>query len=63
MKSALTYDYLTNRTDKVQALLNASVNILVYTGDKDFMGNWYGGQAWTTAQPWTGQAGFNAATY
>jgi len=36
---------------------------LVYSGDKDFICNWRGGEAWTNAVEWTGKAGFNSADY
>jgi len=37
--------------------------VLVYSGDKDFVCNWRGGEAWTNAVEWSGQAAFQAAPY
>ena len=35
----------------------------MYSGDKDFVCNWRGGEAWTNAVEWSGQADFNATPY
>lgn len=37
--------------------------ILVYSGDKDFICNWRGGEAWTNAVNWSGKSDFNNAAY
>jgi cathepsin A (carboxypeptidase C) len=41
--------------------LDNGVPILVYSGDQDFICNWFGGLAWTKALEWTGYAGYNDA--
>ena len=37
--------------------------MLVYSGDKDFICNWRGGEAWTNAVEWSGEAEFNKVEY
>jgi len=37
--------------------------VLVYSGDKDFVCNWRGGEAWTAATKWSGKSDFNNQTY
>jgi len=37
--------------------------VLVYSGDKDFICNWRGGEAWTNAVEWSGEAEFNKVEY
>lgn len=36
----------------VTELLNQDIPILIYAGDKDFICNWLGNQAWTDVLPW-----------
>ena len=50
-------------SSKVTDLLNAGLDVLVYSGDKDFICNWRGGEAWTHEVDWTGKADFQAADY
>ena len=56
-------DWLTNLATKIQAVLETGLKVLVYSGDKDFVCNWRGGQAWTNAVTWSGQQEFNNAQY
>jgi cathepsin A (carboxypeptidase C) len=58
---ALLGDWVTNLAPKITSILEKGVDILVYSGDQDFICNWRGGEAWTAAVEWTGQAEFNAA--
>lgn len=48
----LLLDMLTNLSSKVAYLLENGVKGLVYSGDKDFICNWRGGEAWTNALEW-----------
>lgn len=43
----LVGDWLTNLGTEISLLLTKGVNVLVYSGDKDFVCNWRGGEAWT----------------
>jgi len=54
-------DWMLNFADDVPLLLANGVNVLVYSGEDDFICNWYGGNAWTHALQWPGQSAFNAA--
>jgi carboxypeptidase C (cathepsin A) len=42
-------DWMLNYADDVPLLLANNVNVLVYSGEYDFICNWYGGNAWTHA--------------
>ena len=61
--TALLGDWLVNLAAKVQAVLESGLSVLVYSGDKDFVCNWRGGEAWTNAVEWSGQEEFISATY
>lgn len=39
-------------------LLEAKLPVLIYAGDKDFICNWLGNQAWTNSLEWSGQEKF-----
>jgi len=56
-------DWMTNLAAKVADIANKGYSVLVYSGDKDFICNWRGGEAWTTGLDWNGKADFNAAAY
>ncbi|KAK9370074.1 Alpha/Beta hydrolase protein [Lipomyces kononenkoae] len=45
----------------VPHVLEAGVPVLIYAGDKDFICNWLGNQAWTNALEWEGAKEFQAA--
>ena len=48
---------------KVTEILDYGLDVLVYSGDKDFICNWRGGEAWTHAVDWTGKDSFSKAEY
>jgi len=55
---------MTNLMPQIGSLLdNTDVEVLVYSGDKDWICNWRGGEAWTHATKWKGQADFQAQDY
>lgn len=37
---------------KVTDILNEGLDVLVYSGDKDFICNWRGGEEWSNKVPW-----------
>lgn len=41
-----------NLAPKVTDILNSGLDVLVYSGDKDFICNWRGGEAWTNKVDW-----------
>jgi len=61
--TALLGDWMTNLAPKVTELLDGGLDTLVYSGDKDFICNWRGGEAWTDAVEWTGHANYSKAKY
>ena len=61
--TALLGDWVTDLSSKVEYLLNNNVNVLVYSGNKDFICNWRGGEAWTSALEWRHSQEFVNATY
>ena len=52
-------DWMTNLSPKVTDILESGLDVLVYSGDKDFICNWRGGEAWTHEVKWSGQSDFN----
>ena len=42
-------DWMAGFASNVGSLLDSGVRTLVYSGDKDFICNWRGGEAWVTA--------------
>ena len=58
----LTMDLDAMYSWKLSSLLDANVPVLIYNGDKDYICNWLGNQAWTRAMEWPGQADFANAT-
>jgi cathepsin A (carboxypeptidase C) len=47
-------DWLTNLAEKMNKILESGIDVLVYSGDKDYICNWRGGEAWTNAVEWSG---------
>lgn len=43
--------------------LDEGLPVLIYNGDKDFMFNWRGAEAWTEALVWDHQEEFNQQTF
>ena len=57
-------DWMTNLMPKVAEMLDGTdIEVLVYSGDKDWICNWRGGEAWTAATKWEHQAEFAAQDY
>jgi cathepsin A (carboxypeptidase C) len=54
---------MTNLSPKVTDILESGLDVLVYSGDKDFICNWRGGEAWTHEVNWSGKSDFNSADY
>ena len=48
-------DWMLDLSSKVTQILNSGLDVLVYSGDKDFICNWRGGEAWTNAVDWEGK--------
>jgi cathepsin A (carboxypeptidase C) len=48
---------------EVTDLLNAKYDVLVYSGDKDFICNWRGGEAWSNAVEWDGKVDYQKVEY
>eukprot|EP01062_Namystynia_karyoxenos_P033622 TRINITY_DN2472_c0_g1_i4.p1 TRINITY_DN2472_c0_g1~~TRINITY_DN2472_c0_g1_i4.p1 ORF type:complete len:521 (+),score=200.31 TRINITY_DN2472_c0_g1_i4:103-1563(+) len=58
MKLVFAGDWMLGFQQYLPPLLAANVPVLIYHGDQDFIVNWMGGQRWTKAMKWSGQAGF-----
>ena len=55
---------MTNLMPQVASILDDhDVQVLVYSGDKDWICNWRGGEAWTLATKWASKKEFNATEY
>jgi cathepsin A (carboxypeptidase C) len=51
-------DWVNNLATKITGVLESGVEVLVYSGDKDFICNWRGGEAWTHGVEWSGSENF-----
>jgi len=49
------HDDIISVDSSVQYLLENNVNVLIYSGDKDYIANWRGGEKWTNNLNWTHQ--------
>lgn len=56
-------DWVTNLQNSVINVLNHGVKVLVYSGDKDWICNWRGGEAWTHSLQWSKKDNFNKQEY
>jgi len=61
--SAILGDWMKSQKDHITDVLNSGLHVLVYSGDKDWICNWRGGEAWTQVQPWNHSAEFQNTTY
>lgn len=61
--TALLGDWMTNLSPKVSDILDAGLDTLVYSGDKDFICNWRGGEKWTNEVAWNSSADWTKAEY
>ena len=56
-------DWVTNMAAEVINVINNGVQVLVYSGDKDFVCNWRGGEAWTNSLNWNKTEEFRNTQY
>jgi len=56
-------DWVSNLQSNVVNLLNNNVKVLVYSGDKDWVCNWRGGEAWTHSLNWEKKEEFKNQQY
>ncbi|KAK7678746.1 carboxypeptidase C [Cerrena zonata] len=56
----LAGDWMKPYFKAVTDLLEEKLPVLIYAGDKDFICNWLGNQAWTNALPWSHQSDFES---
>jgi cathepsin A (carboxypeptidase C) len=61
--TALLGDWMTNLTPKVSEILDSGLDTLVYSGDKDFICNWRGGEKWTNEVAWEGHEDYSKVEY
>jgi len=54
-------DWMRDLSVVVPNILASGVRVVVYSGEDDFICNWYGGFAWTTSLIWPGQFAFQNA--
>jgi len=57
----LEVDWMMNLGEDVRYLLESGVNVLVYSGDKDYACNWRGGEKWTNTLSWKHHIAFEKA--
>lgn len=63
VNSALQSDYIIDYSGDIAKILAAGKQVLVYSGDKDFICNWRGGEAWTNNLDWPSQSIFAGLNY
>jgi len=51
----LLEDKLSDLSGNVKFLLESGKKVLIYSGDKDYICNWRGGEAWTNNINWHGK--------
>jgi cathepsin A (carboxypeptidase C) len=56
-------DWIKNMQSATVNLLENKIKVLVYSGDKDFICNWRGGEAWTHNLEWEGAEEFKSIEY
>lgn len=56
-------DWVNNLQGAVANLLENNVNVLVYSGDKDWICNWRGGENWTNSLNWSQKSEWSKAEY
>jgi cathepsin A (carboxypeptidase C) len=61
--TALMGDLMKSMAERMTHILNYGLEVLVYSGDKDFICNWRGGEAWTAAVEWNHKDQFSSADY
>lgn len=54
----MTIDHEIDLSTKVPEILAKGIEVLIYSGDQDFICNWMGGHAWTENLKWSGQKEF-----
>mmetsp|Transcript_6893 Transcript_6893/g.16426 ORF Transcript_6893/g.16426 Transcript_6893/m.16426 type:complete len:429 (-) Transcript_6893:195-1481(-) len=57
--SALMNDWFTNLEANIPTMLAEGLQVLVYSGELDFICNWFGGRRWVEEMQWAGQAQYN----
>jgi len=56
-------DWIVNLDVHIPNLLNSGIEVLVYSGELDYICNWIGGNNWTSALVWNGQSAFNQQNF
>ncbi|KAK7268297.1 hypothetical protein RIF29_20994 [Crotalaria pallida] len=58
---AMLLDCMRNFEVGIPTLLEDGINMLIYVGEYDLMGNWLGNSRWVHAMKWSGQKEFGAS--
>lgn len=61
--TALLGDWMLDLSPKVTDILNEGLDVLVYSGDKDFICNWRGGEKWSNEVDWTSAKDYSKVEY
>ncbi|CAK0855727.1 unnamed protein product [Prorocentrum cordatum] len=61
VNKAFSLDFMKNSHMLIPLMLAAGIDVLVYSGDQDFICNWLGNEKWVQALEWDHKQEFNAA--
>lgn len=56
-------DWFADLEEVIPAMLADGVRMLVYSGQEDFICNWFGGRDWVSKMVWPGQSAYNKQTW
>ena len=56
-------DWFVNLELVIPPMLEAGVRVLVYSGQEDFICNWFGGRSWVEKMEWSGAAAYRAESW
>jgi len=63
VNQALFLDNMRSYSKEVALLLESKIEVLIYSGDKDFICNYIGSEVWTNSLQWSGKSHFSSKIY
>ena len=56
-------DYFTNYAEVIAKILSKNVNVMIYSGEYDYLCNWIGAEEWAKNMDWSGKSTYNSEKY